>query len=106
MPVATRPTPRGHPQRARWDVASIAECISGRIHPLAILIDREVTLSHGMEHMTEKDDTRSLVCLEEAHNGSLELADHLVRLEGDATNIILDGAEESIVDARAGGHPS
>lgn len=48
--------------------------------------------------MIEEDDTGSLVRLEEALDGILELAGHLVHLKGEAKNVIRNRAEESVVD--------
>jgi hypothetical protein len=46
-------------------VADIIERISGCLCRLAIVIDGEVTLSHGVELVTEEDGAGSLVCVEE-----------------------------------------
>ena len=59
------------------------------------------TLGHVPELMIEEDDTGSLVRLEEALDGILELAGHLVHLKVEAKNVIRNRAEESVVDIGA-----
>lgn len=51
--------------------------------------------------MIEEDDTGSLVPMEEALDGILELVGHLVHLKGEAKNVIPSSAEESVVDTGA-----
>jgi hypothetical protein len=60
------------------------------LHLLAVLVDKEVTLSHGVEIVTEEDGVGSLVRLEEAFDRSLELVGHLVQLEVEAKNVVLE----------------
>jgi hypothetical protein len=49
------------------------------LHLLAVLVDKEVTLSHGVEIVTEEDGVVSLVRLEEDLDRCLELVGHLVQ---------------------------
>lgn len=50
-------------------MVNIIECISGSLF-LAILIDGEVILSHGVHLVTKEDCIGSLVCQVEVLNGN------------------------------------
>jgi hypothetical protein len=52
-------------------VVDITGCISGSLF-LAVLIDGEVTLSHGVHLVTKEDCIGSLVCQVEVLDGSPE----------------------------------
>ena len=51
-------------------VADVTQCISDGLHLLAVLVGGQVTLSPGVELVTEDDDAGDLVRLEEAHDRS------------------------------------
>jgi hypothetical protein len=53
--------------------ADIAEHVGGGLHPLRVVVDGGIALSHGVKLVTQEDGTRSLVGLEEAPDGDPEL---------------------------------
>jgi hypothetical protein len=73
-------------------LADIAEGIDSLLHRLAVVLNRLVALSHGVEGMTQEDGARGFVHLEVSGDGGPKLEHCLVGRHGEVKDGVGDGS--------------
>jgi hypothetical protein len=80
-------------------LSDVSEGVGGLLHLLAVLRDREIALSHGVEGMTQVDRPRRPVGLEVIGDGDPQLASRLVVVaHGEVEDSVGDRAVEPATD--------
>jgi hypothetical protein len=73
-------------------VTNITKLVGGDLHLLPVVFNRQISLSHGVEFMTQVDGARSFVCLKVIFNGDPKLSCRLIGRHGEVEDGLRDGA--------------